>query len=253
MKTIALFANTNVGYEISKFLCNDPSVIIEYLFLSGQYEEIDNKILKLFKTSNTKIIKNTNPKEVSQILDKSNLEFHITVYWPYLLDKEVIQRSKSSVNFHPAFLPINRGWYPHVHSIIDGSKSGVTLHEINEFADKGNIWVQKEVNIPLEYDSKMAYELLQNEMIILFKNNWDDIKNYSIKPFKQNEALANYHKKNEINEMDLFDINNEKNLKVINFLRARSFGDKGFSYFINENGERVYMNIKFSKTNNFKK
>ena len=101
MKTIALFANTNVGYEISKFLCNDPSVIIEYLFLSGQYEEIDNKILKLFKTSNTKIIKNTNPKEVSQILDKSNLEFHVTVYWPYLLDKEVIQRSKSSVNFHP--------------------------------------------------------------------------------------------------------------------------------------------------------
>ena len=53
--------------------------------------------------------------------------------------------------------------------------------------------------------------------------------------------------------MDLFDIKNDNNLKVINFLRARSFGNKGFSYFINEKGEKVYMNIKFSKTNNFKK
>ena len=253
MKTISLFVNTNVGYDISKFLSNDPSLIIEYLFLSGQYEDIDNKILKVFKNSKTKIIKNSNPKEVSKFLSNSNLDFHITVYWPYLLDKETIQKAKSSVNFHPAFLPINRGWYPHVHSIIDGSKSGVTLHEINEFADKGNIWIQKEINIPLDFDAKMAYELLQNEIILLFKNNWNDIKNNSIKPFKQNETLANYHKKNEINDMDLFDIKNDNNLKVINFLRARSFGNKGFSYFINEKGEKVYMNIKFSKTNNFKK
>ena len=253
MKTISLFVNTNVGYDISKFLSNDPSLIIEYLFLSGQYEDIDNKILKVFKNSKTKIIKNSNPKEVSKFLSNSNLDFHITVYWPYLLDKETIQKARSSVNFHPAFLPINRGWYPHVHSIIDGSKSGVTLHEINEFADKGNIWMQKEINIPLDFDAKMAYELLQNEIILLFKNNWNDIKNNSIKPFKQNETLANYHKKNEINDMDLFDIKNDNNLKVINFLRARSFGNKGFSYFINEKGEKVYMNIKFSKTNNFKK
>ncbi|MBT6170101.1 MAG: hypothetical protein HOH98_05050 [Flavobacteriaceae bacterium] len=253
MKTISLFVNTNVGYDISKFLSNDPSLIIEYLFLSGQYEDIDNKILKVFKNSKTKIIKNSNPKEVSKFLSNSNLDFHITVYWPYLLDKETIQKAKSSVNFHPAFLPINRGWYPHVHSIIDGSKSGVTLHEINEFADKGNIWMQKEINIPLDFDAKMSYELLQNEIILLFKNNWNDIKNNSIKPFKQNETLANYHKKNEINDMDLFDIKNDNNLKVINFLRARSFGNKGFSYFINEKGEKVYMNIKFSKTNNFKK
>ena len=161
MKTISLFVNTNVGYDISKFLSNDPSLIIEYLFLSGQYEDIDNKILKVFKNSKTKIIKNSNPKEVSKFLSNSNLDFHITVYWPYLLDKETIQKAKSSVNFHPAFLPINRGWYPHVHSIIDGSKSGVTLHEINEFADKGNIWMQKEINIPLDFDPEEALEIAE--------------------------------------------------------------------------------------------
>ena len=40
-------------------------------------------------------------------------------------------------------------------------------------------------------------------------------------------------------------------LKLINLLRARSFGDYGFSYFIDQNGEKIYMNIKLSKTNKF--
>ena len=158
MKTISLFVNTNVGYDISKFLSNDPSLIIEYLFLSGQYEDIDNKILKVFKNSKTKIIKNSNPKEVSKFLSNSNLDFHITVYLPYLLDKETIQKAKSSVNFHPAFLPINRGWYPHVHSIIDGSKSGVTLHEINEFADNQE---QKESHFNAEAEALGKIQLQQ--------------------------------------------------------------------------------------------
>ena len=42
-------------------------------------------------------------------------------------------------------------------------------------------------------------------------------------------------------------------MKTIALFANTNVGYKGFSYFINENGERVYMNIKFSKTNNFKK
>ena len=61
--------------------------------------------------------------------------------------KEIFSSVETTVNFHPALLPINRGWFPHVHSLIDGSKAGVTLHQIAEGADTGLIWVQEEEKI----------------------------------------------------------------------------------------------------------
>jgi len=148
-------------------------------------------------------------------------------------------------------LPVNRGWYPHVHSIIDGSKIGVTLHQISEGADEGDIWAQKHVEYDLMHTAKDLYKKLQDEIIDLFKNNWFDIINHNIKPFPQDNSKSNYHKKNEINELDFIDYNNSENRKLINILRARSFGDKGFAYILDENGEKVYLNLRLSKNYEF--
>ncbi|HET6279927.1 MAG TPA: formyltransferase family protein, partial [Polyangia bacterium] len=43
------------------------------------------------------------------------------------------------VNLHPALLPYNRGQYPNVWSIIEGTPSGTTLHYIDEGIDTGAI------------------------------------------------------------------------------------------------------------------
>ena len=75
--------------------------------------------------------------------------------------------AKDSVNFHPAFLPINRGWYPHVHSIVDGSKLGVTLHRIDEGADTGPIWVQKEMRL-LPHDTSKLYMIDKEKKLLSY-------------------------------------------------------------------------------------
>jgi len=64
----------------------------------------------------------------------------ITVYWPWLIKKNYLNTCKNSINFHPAYLPKNRGWYPHVNNILDNSVPGVTLHKIDEGIDTGPIW-----------------------------------------------------------------------------------------------------------------
>ena len=51
MKNIALFANTDVGLKIAKFLDKDKEVNVKYLFLSGQYKTIDQEISNVFKIS----------------------------------------------------------------------------------------------------------------------------------------------------------------------------------------------------------
>ena len=245
MTRVILFLNTQVGLEVAKFLILDKKTHIDSVFLSNQYPEIDDKIRDFFLDTNTEVYDINNLEKI--IYSKKNIDYLICVYWPYLLKKEVINQSSNTINFHPAYLPINRGWYPHVHSIIDGSPAGVTLHEINENADEGDIIVQKKIKIPQNFCAGEAYKLLQNKILTLFKENWELIKSEKIVKTKQKHSFSNYHKKNEIKKLDFIDIKLKENRDLINQLRARSFGEKGFAYFIDDDGDKVFMNLKLSK------
>lgn len=248
MKNIILFLNTKVGYEVANFLLKDNNIFIDTVFLCNQYPEIDNKIESLFKDSKTKLYRVQKIDNLNGLIQKNTqISFLICVYWPYLLNIEILKKADNNINFHPALLPINRGWYPHVHSIIDGSKAGVTLHEMNELADQGDILVQKEINIPEHFCAKEVYEMLQDEMIDLFYKNWSLIKKNKVEKIKQNEKLANYHKKNEVNDLNFVDIQKKENKNLINLLRARSFGEKGFAYFLDKNGEKIFLTLKLKK------
>ncbi len=62
-----------------------------------------------------------------------------------ILSKEVLGIPKiGSINVHPGILPLYRGLLPHFWAMIRGEKRlGVTLHEIDEGVDTGNIISEK--------------------------------------------------------------------------------------------------------------
>jgi methionyl-tRNA formyltransferase len=151
----------------------------------------------------------------------------------------------NSINFHPAMLPQNRGWYPHVFNILNGSKAGVTLHVINKGADTGPIWAQREIKVLDEDTSDTLYFRLQDEIYQLFIETWPKILNKEIEPKEQDETNATY---NSINDVEKFnEIKLDKNYsgkELINILRARTFGESGYAYFINNENKRVNIRIK---------
>ncbi len=181
-------------------------------------------------------------------LKEIDFDFIVTVYWPYLLKRDVFSQAKvGTVNFHPALLPINRGWYPHVHSILDGSPTGVTLHDIDEGADTGPIWVQKATPLEPADTAKTIYDRLQREIVELFKASWPGIKSGEIKRTPQDESKAVYHSKRDVDYLDCIDRDKTyQGRDLINLLRARSFGDRAFAWF-EEGGERYYVNLRLSK------
>lgn len=178
-----------------------------------------------------------------QLFENERFDALITVYWPFIVPPQIFSLVPVTVNFHPALLPINRGWYPHVHSILDGSASGVTLHQLSEKADQGGIWAQRPVNIHSWETAGDVYKKLQREMILLFCDSWRQIKSREIKPIIQDETLAVYHQKREIESLDKLDLDKVAKCRdFLNHLRARTFNDKGFAYFMEEN-KKYYVRI----------
>ena len=249
-RRIALFANGKVGLEIAQFLAKQEDEVV-ILSLAEQYPTFDYEIEKVF-SDNLELSKNYgdlrhNIEDFQKMLKSTRVDTIITVYWPYLLPSLILDPQILTVNFHPALLPLNRGWYPHVHNILDGSPAGVTLHKISERTDEGDIWLQKEVpTYPWDLASDL-YTRLQSEIFSLFTSNWHLIRAGKIETFPQLQDKGNYHSKNEIEKLDYLDLTRSyKVSELLNLLRARTFGENGFAYFVHE-GERIKVRLEFKR------
>ena len=136
MKTrVALCANKNIGLKITQFLKNHEDTEICLLYLTGEDKAHDSRIIKSSGVKSKNIFRGNEvykTKKHTNFFKKKKIDFLITVYWPWILKESFFQLAKQTINFHPSLLPMNRGWYPHVHNIIKNTKSGVTLHKISK-------------------------------------------------------------------------------------------------------------------------
>ena len=232
---VALFASGEVGFRVAKYLV-EQGEIISILFLSEENSSWDLSIKEIVKKNQEAQVYvgdlRDNIEKYQTIFEQTKLDALITVYWPFLIPMSIFSLAKKTINFHPAFLPVNRGWYPHVHSIIDGSISGVTMHELSERADQGDIWCQKEVEILPWENAGDIYLRLQQEIFLLFCDSWPLIINGQLESFPQGNLQSTYHSKSEIELLDEIDLTRlYLGRDLINLLRARTFGEKSYAYF----------------------
>jgi methionyl-tRNA formyltransferase len=252
---IALFANHKPGVDIASYFASIKNEDqIEALYLPGQDENNDNIIISQSRLNHKNIFTGKeiikNQDHIKWFKDQK-FDAIICVYWPWLLSNEIFESVGITVNFHPALLPINRGWFPHVHSLIDGSKAGVTIHKIEDGADTGAVWAQEEVIVKPTDTAKSLYDTLQLRIVDLFKNNWDAIKSGKCNATFQDESNAIYRPKKAIESLDYIDLEKEMKVKdLLNLLRARSFGNLGFAY-IEVEGKKVYLNLRLSEQYKF--
>ena len=252
---IALFANHAPGLEVAAFLAKrSKHDQVCALYVTGEKPENDKRIIETLNLEENKVFVGheaiLQPEHIEWFKNQK-FDVIICVYWPWLLKNEIYKSATKTINFHPALLPVNRGWFPHVHSLIDGSKTGVTLHKIEEEADTGPIWAQKEVEIKPTDTAKEIYNRLQQEIVDLFVDKWDQLKNNEIEATPQDESSAIYHAKNEINDLDLIELSKNYSARdLINLIRARSFGNLGFAYY-EENGKKIFLKLSLSETTKF--
>ncbi len=178
---------------------------------------------------------------------KNKDDFLVSSYWPWKFSKKIVDKfNKNSVNFHPAPLPKDRGWYPHIHQIRKDEKSGVTLHVIDEKLDTGDIWVQKIFKLPFPLTSGVAHDILKKEIVQIFNDNWNKILTSKIKPKKQKKG-GNFYSKYDLETPEKVKIENgSKEDILIRKIASRNFWEKSFIKIQIDKDNEKYVHIYFS-------
>ena len=200
--------------------------------------------INILKIKKNKFIKN---KKIflSNLNKEKKFDFIILIFWPFIVDKKYFKKFNNSINFHPSFLPYHRGWYPHVHAKIKNEKWGVSLHQINEGIDTGDIWVQKKINIDLLLDNKQIYKIAKRQLFILFKKNYINIiEKNKIK--KKQIIKTKFLKKKDVLIYDRLNLNSKFSFRYfVNLFLARQWGNKSYLKLkYKENYYRMYLKIK---------
>jgi methionyl-tRNA formyltransferase len=121
-------------------------------------------------------------------------DFLISYGYRYLIDSELINFfNGNAINLHISYLPWNKGSDPNLWSFLEDTPKGVTIHKLDDELDTGDIICQKKIFFNDNHTLKSSYEILQNEMVKIFINNWEGIKFNKILTKKQ-VGRGSFHK-----------------------------------------------------------
>ncbi|MBQ6696063.1 MAG: pseudaminic acid synthase [Lachnospiraceae bacterium] len=148
-------------------------------------------------------------KEIYVISNKINLEmikqlqpeFIVSYNYKHIVPADVLEYMQGrAVNLHVSLLPYNRGSSPNFFSFLDNTPKGVTIHEMTAGLDKGRILCQKELVFDEEQETfASSYNKLQQEIMELFKENWEAIRARKCEGFWPQDK-GTYHTMKELEE-----------------------------------------------------
>lgn len=142
---------------------------------------------------------NTENKVGLDFIKKENPDFIVSYNYRYIIPKEIIDLHKGKiVNLHISLLPWNKGADPNLWSFLDDTPKGVTIHEMTEKVDAGDILLQKKMYFSKEETLETSYVKLQEAIQDLFIENWDYLKNNKIER-KPQVSKGTYHRKKDKN------------------------------------------------------
>ena len=77
-----------------------------------------------------------------KILNK-NFDVIISFGYRKIIKKFLQSLKRPIINLHVSYFNFNRGSHPNFWSFIEGTPKGVSIHEINEIIDSGNLILRK--------------------------------------------------------------------------------------------------------------
>lgn len=162
------------------FLTNNQESLSLYQWLKEK--ESDREVYAISNKLTYDMIKDLDPA------------FLVSYNYRYIIPEEILLYMQGkAVNLHTSYLPYNRGSSPNFFSFLEDTPKGVTIHEMTAELDKGRILCRKEISFDESEETfASSYNRLQQEIMELFKENWESIKNGTLTGFLPTEK-GSYH------------------------------------------------------------
>ncbi len=231
----------------------------EYLYLN--FKTIANKPLYekfnffFFYSPSNEVFKETYTDNSFQSLDVTKnikeiiakYDVVLSLHCKQIFPKDIVNSLKC-INIHPGLNPYNRGWFPHVFSMIDNSPVGVTIHEMDEKLDHGPIIAQKELQIFAWETSFDVYCRLQELELKLLQDNLLSILTGNYNVFNC-DTRGTIHNKKDFNDLYSIDLNKTVTFKqAIDYFRAMTFNGHNNAYFYDDTNQKIYVEIHLNQS-----
>lgn len=199
MMRIVLLCATQRGYRFLKKLSQlrPKEEIIVFSFREDPWEPpfLDD-IRSFSKDRGYRFFesKKVNTPSLDEFWKDEMIDLMLVVSWRYLIPADIYQQARlGTFVFHDSLLPEYRGFAPTVWAIINGSDhTGVTLFEIAEEVDSGDIIDQKKIDIVVEDTIALVMNRVTKVYLEILERNLDKLLSNTAPRIPQDHSKATY-------------------------------------------------------------
>lgn len=221
---VLVFADKWIGLNCVKYLLEEFAND-EYRFILG-----DNDSQAIAAELNKHGISWTaaTPDAIKNLrqMPEGHFDWILNLWGSHIFKRDILSRTKMSLNIHPSYLPYCRGRDPVVWALRHGWPVGTTLHVIAPGVDEGDIFCQEEIQVEFPFRGEDVYQKVANKSWQIFTQNWPRIRTSEIKPIPQ-QALEGHRtfKRKDLVVDQVIDLDQDpKALEIVRRLLAHDFG-----------------------------
>ena len=247
---IALFAVRVVGHEVAKFFGENKEPLACLVLDSKDASGLNSQIMIDSGVRPDRIFysDSISSEKTLALFQEMKLDLILLAWWPYILKENLIKIPRMGcLNFHPSYLPHNRGKHYNFWSLVEGGPFGVTIHFIDKGIDSGDIAFQSVIEKSWEDTGETLYDKAQRELVRLFKEKFPQIKSGKIPRKPRDLNSGSFHRSEELDAASRIDLDkNYSARELLNLLRARTFPPYPGAWFIDQ-GKKYEVRIEIKK------
>lgn len=244
---ILFLGNNWVGWQIMQWLKEQGEDVVGLVVHPGNRQKYGKEIIKSSGLDSGRIFDGSrlhDPETLESIRDLRP-DLGVSALFGYILRQKFLDLVPAGcLNIHPALLPYNRGAYPNIWSIVDGTPAGVTLHYIDTGVDTGDIVAQRETSVTPIDTGESLYRKLEKTCVDLFRDVWPSVRSLQLGRVVQKDQTGTCYKVKDVERINEIDLDRTYRAKeLIDVIRALTFPRYPGAYF-RQDGRKVYLRLQ---------
>jgi methionyl-tRNA formyltransferase len=244
---VVYFANNRLGARVAERVVTEGAEIVGIVLHPAERRRFGDEIAAAAPAA---------PRFDADRLDDPNVlaairalepELGVSVLFGYLLRRPVLDLFPNGcVNLHPALLPYNRGAYPNVWPILDGTPAGATLHYVDAGVDTGDIVAQRPVEVEPVDTGETLYRRLEDASFDVFFDAWPALRAGTAPRQPQRLDAGTSHRVRDVDALDAIDPEAPYTAgALIDLIRARTFSGFPGAYVVRD-GRKVFLRLELA-------